>query len=55
MKETRSLMTTGRGSLMVVIPATWLQHHGLEKGDRVELDWDFDAIMIRPVRMVPAE
>lgn len=55
MNETRSLMSTGRGSLMVTIPATWLKEHHLEKGDLVELDWDFDAITIRPVRMVPAE
>ena len=55
MNETRSLMSTGRGSLMVTIPATWIQEHHLEKGDLVELDWDFDSITIRPVRMVPAE
>ncbi len=54
MNETRSLMSTGRGSLMVTIPATWLKQHHLGKGDLVELDWDFDAITIRPVRRVEA-
>ena len=55
MKETRRLMSTGATTLMVSLPRAWIQQHDLDKGDPVELDWDFDAITIRPVRMVPAE
>ena len=54
MNETRSLILTGT-SLAVTIPRVFLEHHHLEKGDVVELIWDFDEITIRPVRMVPAE
>lgn len=54
MKEARRIIKSG-SSLVVTLPSIWIQHHGLGKGDELELTWDFDAITIRPVRMVPAE